>query len=213
MNFNSQQRSEAIALLTRLLAKERAAYTQEKHEHYLEELEHRHYYQHTVYHMERWAFTAIVLLCRSLHQAEQHIKSIEDFVRYHKGQKRDDRCWLDDAKLYELVLGEVGWKPELMPKGEFLENCAHYYDCQAKGLPYQGQDSGAPAAPPEPKRCAVPWFCDQAPGESGLCQYHKCNEEGCLGVRYRTFGVCINHCDEVTKERHEAEEKRRRESP
>src|SRR4051794_12801651 len=49
-------------------------------------------------------------------------------IREHKDQRGDDRCWLDDVKLYH-PLGE-GVSPDagLPPKCEFLESCSRYFD-------------------------------------------------------------------------------------
>lgn len=154
--MNPTETEQLLSTVYRMMEKSEKPYTIQDHEHFLRDLLHRHNYGNNVYHMERWAFTLIFLLI-------QHLRSIETFVRYHMEQKRDDRCWGDDARLYELVLDEKGWQPQLMPKGEFLENCSHYWDCQAKGLPYQGKDSSA-TTEIKPKHVHNQWCEDPRTG-------------------------------------------------
>ena len=46
-------------------------------------------------------------------------------------------------------------------------------------------------APPAPARCAVSWYCPEAPEEgSTYCRAHRCGKEGCEGARWRSFGLC-----------------------
>lgn len=61
-----------------------------------------------------------------------------------------------------------------------------------------------------PKRCAVPWFCDQRPDpKSGLCQFHGCGKEGCKNYKHLAFGVCLDHTSIEYRVQLAAEEKRR----
>lgn len=57
-----------------------------------------------------------------------HLKAA---IREHRDQRGDDRCHLDDQKLY-AVLGEGDADPyahdaTLPPKGEFLRSCERYW--------------------------------------------------------------------------------------
>lgn len=208
MNLSDPQFIQIHHLLWR--CRDTGSYTLEEHKQLLQELEGRYQnpydvkYRHHDPKLSQWAFVAITTLAKQLLE-------IESFVKYHRDQKRDDRCWGDDAKLYALVLGDEDWKPELMPKAAFLENCSHYWECQARGLPYHGKDSGALLTQPDPPRCRVPWFCDQRPDESGLCQFHRCNVKDCTNYRHQAYGMCLAHCAPEIKARHEAEERRRAE--
>ena len=57
----------------------------------------------------------------------EKIERLEAAIREHRDQKGDDRCWLDDLKLYD-VLGETPPALSLPPKCEFLESCARYWE-------------------------------------------------------------------------------------
>lgn len=54
-------------------------------------------------------------------------------IREHAFEKGDDRCWIDDEKLYAAAgidLAETN--TALPPKDEFLGNCARYHACRQK---------------------------------------------------------------------------------
>ena len=57
------------------------------------------------------------------------------------------------------------------------------------------------AEPPAPARCAVSWYCPEAPAEgSAYCRYHRCSKEGCEGHKWRSFGLCAGCLsEEVTR--------------
>lgn len=57
------------------------------------------------------------------------VQELESAIKYHAAQERDDRCWMDDLKLYKLV--GITEHPGLsLPKEQFLSNCAKYWQCQ-----------------------------------------------------------------------------------
>ncbi len=58
------------------------------------------------------------------------IQELEDAIKKHRAQKLDDRCWLDDAELYEVLHDDIKADTILPPKEEFLSNCSHYYACR-----------------------------------------------------------------------------------
>lgn len=62
-----------------------------------------------------------------LNSALDEINRLKDAIREHRDQKADDRCWLDDQKLY-AVLGEGPAQTALPPREEFLKSCANFYD-------------------------------------------------------------------------------------
>lgn len=48
-------------------------------------------------------------------------------IRYHRDQKGDDRCWVDDLRLYEMLPeGPVGYDSTLPPEDVFLDNCKRF---------------------------------------------------------------------------------------
>lgn len=48
-------------------------------------------------------------------------------VKKHQSQKGDDRCWLDDATLYQET-GLQGAETALPGRDEFLENCSRFHE-------------------------------------------------------------------------------------
>lgn len=56
-------------------------------------------------------------------------------IKEHAAQRLDDRCFLDDLKLYKLV--GIDEHPGLaLPEEEFLGNCKRYWKCQQTGEKY-----------------------------------------------------------------------------
>jgi hypothetical protein len=49
-------------------------------------------------------------------------------IREHKDRRGDDRCWLDDGKLYSVLDGGGSRDSSLPPKCEFLESCARFWE-------------------------------------------------------------------------------------
>ncbi len=67
------------------------------------------------------------------------IKELEDAVRYHAEQRGDDRCFLDDLKLYRLI--GIDEHPGLaLSKEEFTSNCARFWECQQTGKEYKTEE-------------------------------------------------------------------------
>lgn len=63
-------------------------------------------------------------------------------IKEHRDQRGDDRCWLDDKKLYAIT-GEVTDEGDaaLPPREVFLANCARYFECRQSGAPYFARDN------------------------------------------------------------------------
>jgi hypothetical protein len=62
------------------------------------------------------------------------VKKLRSVIRYHKDQKGDDRCWVDDIRLYEaLPEGSVGYNSTLPSEEVFLENCKRF--CKSRQVP------------------------------------------------------------------------------
>ncbi len=54
------------------------------------------------------------------------VTKLRTAIRYHRDQQGDERCHLDDDKLYEVLPEETPIKPRKLPCN-FLENCAQFY--------------------------------------------------------------------------------------
>lgn len=55
------------------------------------------------------------------------VKKLRTAIRYHRDQKGDERCYLDDDQLYE-VLPEVDITVERTLPCNFLENCKSFFE-------------------------------------------------------------------------------------
>jgi hypothetical protein len=62
------------------------------------------------------------------------IERLRDGIRRHRDAEGDDRCWLDDRDLYELLPeGLADHAPALPPRGEFLRSCERYWEQRSDG--------------------------------------------------------------------------------
>ncbi len=60
-------------------------------------------------------------------QLQVEIIKLRNIIRYHRDQKGNDRCWLDDETLYE-PLPETADKAQALPTKEvFMEKCARFH--------------------------------------------------------------------------------------
>lgn len=66
-----------------------------------------------------------------VHERMAEVERLRAAIRQHRDQRGDDRCWLDDARLYR----SLGADPEdcnidgtLPPKCEFLKSCERYWE-------------------------------------------------------------------------------------
>lgn len=70
----------------------------------------------------------------SAEQLKDEVKKLRTVIRYHKDQKGDDRCWVDDIRLYEtLPEGPEGYNSTLPPENVFLDNCKRF--CRSRQVP------------------------------------------------------------------------------
>lgn len=70
----------------------------------------------------------------SIVDLHDEIKKLRNVIRYHRDQKGDDRCWVDDLRLYEaLPEGPVNYDPTLPPEEEFMANCKRF--CKSRQTP------------------------------------------------------------------------------
>lgn len=64
------------------------------------------------------------------------VEELEAAIKEHAAQRLDDRCFLDDLKLYKLV--GIDEHPGLaLPEAEFISNCKRYWKCQQTGEKYE----------------------------------------------------------------------------
>lgn len=56
---------------------------------------------------------------------------LEDAIRKHRDCKLDDRCWMDDYALYELLPEGPYVDLRHLPREEMLRNCRRYVDCRS----------------------------------------------------------------------------------
>ena len=67
-------------------------------------------------------------------ESKKEVERLRDAIRYHRDQKGDDRCWVDDLRLYEtLPEGPVGYDSTLPPEDVFLDNCKRF--CRSRQTP------------------------------------------------------------------------------
>lgn len=65
---------------------------------------------------------------------QEEVLKLRAAIRYHKDQKGDDRCWVDDLRLYEaLPEGSDGHDSTLPSEKIFLENCKRF--CRSRQVP------------------------------------------------------------------------------
>lgn len=73
-------------------------------------------------------------LIQEVRDQKSKVKKLQDGIRYHRDQKGDDRCWVDDVRLYELLPeGPVGYDSTLPPEDVFLDNCKRF--CRSRQVP------------------------------------------------------------------------------
>ena len=64
--------------------------------------------------------------------AEERVIILETAIRKHRDQRGDDRCWIDDLELYEVLADPEQPVFKLPPRSTFLNNCARYWECRQK---------------------------------------------------------------------------------
>ncbi|HLC52149.1 MAG TPA: hypothetical protein VJI98_02800 [Candidatus Nanoarchaeia archaeon] len=61
-------------------------------------------------------------------QLKQEIIKLHETIRRHRDAKGNDRCWLDDVELYQLLPEGQEAEFTLPEKNEFLKNCEIYWE-------------------------------------------------------------------------------------
>jgi len=72
---------------------------------------------------------AMLLAQRNIEISElkEEIETLRNAIRLHRDERGNDRCWLDDERLYS-VLPEGKKADMVLPcRQEFLKNCARYW--------------------------------------------------------------------------------------
>lgn len=70
------------------------------------------------------------LLNLSNSELQEKVIKLREAIRYHRDQRGDDNCWLDDFSLYDLLPEKIKSNPELPNKQLMMVNCSRYYDCR-----------------------------------------------------------------------------------
>jgi hypothetical protein len=65
----------------------------------------------------------------------EQIKSLREAIRYHRDQKGDDRCWLDDHSVWELLPDAVTEPTSLPAFGEMMKRCTAFYQYRRAEAP------------------------------------------------------------------------------
>lgn len=70
-------------------------------------------------------------------QLKAEIRRLRTGIRKHRDQRLDDRCWMDDIELYEVL--PEGIDPSFidlrqLPKKEMMHNCDRFTDCRRLDL-------------------------------------------------------------------------------
>jgi hypothetical protein len=69
-------------------------------------------------------FCASILLCK----ANDRIAELEAAIKQHRDQKLDDRCWLDDQKLYAVLKDGNTGDNSTPPMDAMLANCKRFLE-------------------------------------------------------------------------------------
>ncbi len=63
------------------------------------------------------------------------IQQLRQAIRYHRDQKGDDRCWLDDLLLWNLLPDTPPEPRELPPFEEMMRRCSAFYHFRRADVP------------------------------------------------------------------------------
>ena len=63
-------------------------------------------------------------------QLKMEVMVLRQAIRYHRDQRGDDRCWLDDEKLYEQLPERVATDATLPSEEDFITSCRKFHRCR-----------------------------------------------------------------------------------
>jgi hypothetical protein len=72
----------------------------------------------------------LLLLLGLLYGSYKRVVELELAIKRHRDERGNDRCWLDDARLYAVLPGAKQLTIVLPPKEEFLQECDKYWECR-----------------------------------------------------------------------------------
>ena len=61
----------------------------------------------------------------NIEEAKTELTRLRNIIRYHRDQKADDRCWLDDELLYESLPENI--PVTLSSKDVFVDKCSRFH--------------------------------------------------------------------------------------
>ena len=64
----------------------------------------------------------------STEQLRAEVLALRNAVRLHRDEKGNDRCWVDDARLYGSLPERKGAVSQLPPWSEFKTNCRRFWE-------------------------------------------------------------------------------------
>lgn len=73
---------------------------------------------------------ALRAILAEIARLRSEVETLKGAIRQHRDERGDDRCWLDDTRLY-AVLGEGdvdGYEATLPPREDFLASCKRYWE-------------------------------------------------------------------------------------
>lgn len=73
------------------------------------------------------------LVGMSIGQLQSEIMRLRSGIRYHRDQRGDDRCWLDDVKLYKLLPDSDQAEFKLPCREKFLSSCERFWESRQGG--------------------------------------------------------------------------------
>lgn len=77
----------------------------------------------------------ICALHRDFNRLSDNLQRTRNAIRKHRDQQLDDRCWMDDYALYEVLPeGLAGADCRGLPYSEMITNCNQYLICRLNQL-------------------------------------------------------------------------------
>lgn len=85
-----------------------------------------------------WVTGRVMELTERLFEANAERDKLAEAIRIHRSQKADDRCWMDNDKLYEALGDGIKGDHRVGDKGAMLHNCERFVtNCCIEGGPWK----------------------------------------------------------------------------